>query len=276
MHNLIKAEFYKLAKSPAYKWLLVTCLIFVFIFNRKQISDGMIYTGSEWLCMMLTRPNYIIWFSVFAAFYVAGEFTNRTIISSLLCGFSRGKIFWAKSAAFFVGILLIMLTYALTGTAFWSAQYGFGVKFSSSILAIIGKVLIYCLHSLFVFGSSYLLCAVFTRNMVATIGFSLGITQILGIVGGNIEFMQNPVIRKILGFIYQGTVYWQMSWNNGANPIWQLAELTGENMVWQVGELSKSQPDIYIPIWLSVLTSLVVSAIMLAMAANVFKRQDLK
>ena len=125
-------EFYKLAKLPAHKWLLVTCLVFVFIFNRKEISDGMIYTGAEWLCMMLTRPNYIIWFSVFAAFYVTGEFTNRAITATILCGFSRGKIFFAKSIAFFAGILLIILIYVLTVTVFWPAQYEFGVKFSSS------------------------------------------------------------------------------------------------------------------------------------------------
>ncbi len=138
MRNLIKAEFYKLAKSPAYKWLLVTCLIFVFILIRKEICDGMIFTVAECLCKMLPRANYVIWFSVFAAFYVAGEFSNRTITSAIFCGFSRGKIFWAKSAAFFVGILLIMLTYALTGTALWYAQSGFRVKFSSSVLVFIG------------------------------------------------------------------------------------------------------------------------------------------
>lgn len=57
MLNLIKAEFFKLRKSFAYKFMLGAYLLFEVRYNMNEVFNGILYTGvshtgSEWFFQM--------------------------------------------------------------------------------------------------------------------------------------------------------------------------------------------------------------------------------
>ena len=256
MGHLIKAEFYKLRKSLSYKVLLAAFLVFEILFVRNEVTSGIrwtgiVYTGAEWLYRVPGQASYYVGFLyLFAADYVAGEFRNRTLVSGCLCGFLRRQVLYAKAAAYFAGILPFMLIHTVTGPVVWTMQFGFGMGFNVDTIMLVLSTLLYCTLGHLVFGGMGFLGALIARNRIGTVGLSLGVSQILGIVNANASLLENPVLTAILKL----TIFFQLS------------------------EFLGNRPLIYthVPLWVMVLTSVIAVAFILLLAKVHFEKHDLK
>lgn len=258
MHNLVRAEFFKLKKSFAYKLIICAYLFYEIWYNRNAVSNGILYTGIsytgiEWFYRMPAEASYIRFMWFFVAIVVAGDYVNRTYAESFLCGYPRKKVFGAKVIIFFIEMVPIMLIHIIVGTAIWTMHYGFGEEMNIETIMIIMKALLYCIFSLAVFGSTYILFAVFVKNAIGAIGLSFGITQMIGILLGNLSgIIENPVLRKPFEFMVRFSI------------------LT------QLGELKGGTKVIHVPFWQTVLSSVIVTLLMIFLAVHTFDRQDMK
>jgi len=233
-------------------------MIYEIWYNRNEVSNGVLYTGIfytgiEWFYRMPAETSYIRFMWFFVAIVVARDYGNRTYAESFLCGHSRKKVFGAKIIIFFIEMIPIMLIHIIAGTVIWTMQYGFGEEMNIDTIMIIMKSLLYCIFSLAVFGSTYILFAVLAKNTIGAIGMSFGITQVIGILLGNLSgIIENPVLRKPFEFMIRFSI------------------LT------QLGELKGGTKVIHVPFWQTVFSSIIVTLFMLFVAAHIFDRQDMK
>ncbi|MCM1045138.1 MAG: ABC transporter permease subunit [Candidatus Gastranaerophilales bacterium] len=258
MHNLLRAELFRVRKSFVYKLIVCAYLIYEICYNRNEVSNGILYTGIsytgiEWFSRMPAETSYIRFMWVFVAIVVAGDYGNRTYAASFLCGYPRKKVLAAKIVVFFMEMVPIMLIHIAAGTVIWTMRYGFGAEVSIDTAMTIVKSLLYCIFSLAVFGSTYIFLSVLAQNTIGAIGMSFGITQAIGILLGNLSGMiENPILRKPFEFVLRFSI------------------LT------QLGELKGGTKVIPVPFWQTAFSSVIVTFFMFSMAIYIFNRQDMR
>lgn len=252
MRNLLKAEFYKLQKAFVYRMVLLTYFLYMFNQTFKEAASGIEYTGAEWFSKMHMHVPYVHCFIILSAFIVAGEFTDRTFLSGFLCGFSRGKVFLAKTTIYFMAILPVMLIHILTGMMIRTFLFGFGMNLNIDTVSYIVKMTGYCIIGFTGFGGFTFLCAMLGRSRVAAIGLSYGALQAIGVFAGNLEYFKNETIKKPLQFIFSFTAFYQL------------------------GELNGGHSDFQIPFVLSIISSWVIFGCMIGISAYAFIKRDLK
>lgn len=78
----------------------------------------------------------------------------QTVLFSrdLWCGFSREKVFLAKTITYFVAILPVMLIHVLTGMVIRTIMFGFGMNLNTDTLSYIVKMSGYCIIGVTGFG----------------------------------------------------------------------------------------------------------------------------
>ena len=211
MKNLIKAEFFKLRKSTAYKALLMVYFIMEAVIQMNNVSNSVVYpkynpayTGVEFL-LLGEHQTVLLYFVVvflFTAFYVNGDFTAHTFYSSLLCGIPRKNAFWAKAISLFIGMVPLMLVYFLTGTVLWSIHSGFGMNFGTEAVFLIAKAFAIQIGMSIILASHAVLFAVIAKGKTSTFLLCFGTLYVAGVLRGNIEnIIPIPAISKILLFL---------------------------------------------------------------------------
>ena len=210
MKDLIKAEFFKLKKSTAYKALFITYLLIEVVLNNNYIGNSVAYpkynptyTGIDWLS---TQPRTMLFYMIavflFTDFHMNGDFTAHTFYSGLLCGLPRRKAFWAKIISLFAGVVPLMLVYALTGTALWSVHAGFGMDFGVQALFLITKAFGERIYFTLLFVSQTIFFTIAVRSRIGAILLGFLTLNGFGILRGNIEtIIKIPAFSKILLFI---------------------------------------------------------------------------
>lgn len=210
MKNLIKAEFFKLKKSTAYKTLLVTYLVIEVVVQINNISNSVsypeynpTYTGAEWLLdPHQTFLLYSVVIFLFTAFYVNGDFTAHTFYAALLCGLPRKNAFRAKIISLFAGTVPLMLVYSLVGTVLWSIHSGFGMDFGAEMVSLIAKAFAGQILASLMLTSHAVFFAVIARSKTGTFGLGSGTLYIFGVLRGNIwNIIQIPALSKIFMFL---------------------------------------------------------------------------
>jgi len=130
LRNLMKAELFKLKKSSGFKALCI-CNMASILSSVLLLIAGAEGTGYNALIVSLT---YILHHAVigylFAAVFLCGEFSNRTLGMSLLCGYSRRKVFLSKILVFLFGLLLLFLIYTGITSIVMSIGVGIGVTYA--------------------------------------------------------------------------------------------------------------------------------------------------
>lgn len=210
MGNLIKAEFFKLRKSAAYKALLVSYLLLEAAVQMNNISNSVAYpkynpayTGAQWLLNLhQTLLFYMVAIFLFVAFYVKGDFTARTFQSSLVCGVPRKGAFLAKIIPLFAGVVPLMLVPVLTGTVLWSIHSGFGMDFGAEAVVVFAKAIARQILVSLMLVSHAVFFAVITKGKIGTFAWSIGTLYVCGVLRGNIEnIIQILALSRILLFV---------------------------------------------------------------------------
>lgn len=203
MINLIKSELFKLSKSFGFKTL--------FLFNMTAILTAVLLlnagakgTGYKAIIVSL---SYILHHAVigylFVAIFFCGEFTNRTFGMSLLCGYSRRKVFLSKILVSLAGLLLLFLIYTAAYTIVMSLGNGFGN--GSNVLTlllcgILGNVAM---------GAVMILVSVIFEKAIATIGIGIGITYSLLWMSANTKDNMMPILKYTYSYQIQQLQFWE-------------------------------------------------------------------
>lgn len=228
MSNLVKAEFFKLRKSLAFKVLLAMYFVFEILYTINEIGNSVLYpaynptfTGAEWFCQVPGANGtgyFAIALFLFAAFYVAGEFHGRTLYRGLLCGLLRRDVFGAKVIVFTVGAVLLLLVHIVTGTTLWTIHSGFGMDSSDGVALFFTKAIASLLLQLLILVSHALLFAVMTKNKIGAFALGYGVLDVLGL-----PFWRTSVRSDLVVFTYID--YLQASWESS---MWALLVCAAE------------------------------------------------
>ncbi|MDE6608369.1 MAG: hypothetical protein K2K54_11545 [Lachnospiraceae bacterium] len=258
MHNLLKAEFFKLSKSFTYKLMIGMYLLFEIWDHMKAVTKdilytGVSYTGSERFFIMPAGTSYIEFMWIYAAVFVAGDFTNRNYAVSVVCGYPRRNIFGAKAVVYFVGMLPVMLIHAVVGPTVWSMYYGWGREWGSGTVLFMLKPLAYYLCSFAVFGSTYFFFAMLAKNRIGAVAMNLFLTQGIGSVIGNaLMLLEDSVIRRLFEFLIQFSI------------------------LQQVWDLRRGEHEMIYSFRLTFISSVAVTILMMLMATYIFCKHDMK
>ena len=174
MNKLVKAEFFKLFKSMAFRLLLFFSLSMGGLHGLMAVLRVDAIMGYEVLSMELAPDLiYAALICLFTNSYVCDEFSNRTFGMSLLCGFSRRNVFLAKTLVFFTGLLPLVILPVIVSTAITTLGNGFGVTWDDKIaFDVTSRVLCYIFCYLFL-GSLALLAASTIQDRIGSFGAAL-------------------------------------------------------------------------------------------------------
>lgn len=123
MKNLIKAEWLKLSKSSVFKVLLFINLTAAILYMCTFPRTG--YRGFRFgIAYCFYHTNIAL---IFTVAFLCEDFSNKSFGKSLLSGYSRKKIFWAKVIIFWLGMVLLLSSFTCSTTITSSLLNGFGM-----------------------------------------------------------------------------------------------------------------------------------------------------
>ncbi|MCM1045136.1 MAG: ABC transporter permease [Candidatus Gastranaerophilales bacterium] len=169
MIRLVKAEIFKLLKSPFF-WMLFLFALLMGILNGKPgspVTGYMVY-------QVMRMPNtlYAGWTGLFAAAFVCDEFSNRTFGMSLCCGATRCKVLLSKALIFIAGGFLLNFASFMVALAVADMGNGFGIEWNrTAVYEVIAGVVCFVLETILM-GAFALLTAVLTQDRIGT--FAVG------------------------------------------------------------------------------------------------------
>lgn len=176
MFNLLKIEFYKLRKSKLFYFFIFLSLLqafAIYFLSQKLKVEG----GKEALMYMLFMQSSLasnIIGGVFAADYIATEFTSGYIKNLISYGHKRSHIFLAKSIAYYVSILAFNFIPPLVVFFIATIKQGYGEVFTFGALLSLLGMLLFTAIAQGAIASTNVLIAFVTKNMNLTIGIVVG------------------------------------------------------------------------------------------------------
>src|SRR5690242_16663870 len=108
MHNLLKAEFYKLRNSKIFQFSLLVMVIQAvsihFLYNglREKSGKGIFlfaFSSQDFLLLIMTMGCFI--------YFIASEFSIGCIRNLIAYGHKRRNILISKSISYYVGVVII-------------------------------------------------------------------------------------------------------------------------------------------------------------------------
>ena len=186
MKNLVKAEFFKLLKSPGY-WIMMVLSVGVgLFFGFWWILHSVRASGYQMLSVMDSFVMFhTIFTSAFTAVFLCSEFSDRTIGMALLCGIQRRKVLLSKLVVYFTGLLCLLSAVVAVPVVMMSAMNGFGIEMTAEgCRDSLAQVVFFWLVSS-AMGGFFIFLALITKNTVATIGVGLGIAYLLLVMTSN-------------------------------------------------------------------------------------------
>lgn len=186
MKDLVKAEFFKLSKSPGY-WIMMILSVGVgLFFGFWWIIHSVRASGYQMLSIMDSFVMFhTIFTSTFTAVFLCGEFSDRTIGMALFCGLPRRSVFLSKLLVYFTGLLCLLSTVVVVPVVMMSIMNGFGIEMTiADCMEVLAQVVFFWLISS-AMGGFFIFLALATKNKIATIGVGLGIAYLLLVMTSN-------------------------------------------------------------------------------------------
>ena len=172
MRKLVRAETLKLRKSASY-WILLSAAAVIglflgcFFLTSDDLAGGL--DGFNQAMDAIQADTILM--SLFAAFFISSEFSNRTIGAGIVGGHSRSKILLSKISVFFLGALPILLAIPFFITAVLTIVNGFGVPITADVIAyLVRTVILYLLG-----GVAMAVCCALIAFIVRNVGGTIGV-----------------------------------------------------------------------------------------------------
>ncbi|MEG1312164.1 MAG: ABC transporter permease subunit [Romboutsia sp.] len=175
MHNLFKAEIYKLKYSKE----LIICIIGLFVLGAIGIYYGGGMTGKESLASQSREMFGLMACTLFAITYIGRDFSFKTINHTLTAGHKRSKVLLGKYASYTVACIIILLTNYLFMGGLYSIFYGWGQSFTGTELYF---VIVYIFMGIFfdlcIVSIPFFIC-VLIRNSSIAMALSAGVIGLI-------------------------------------------------------------------------------------------------
>lgn len=203
MVNLIKAEWFKLIKPAGFKVLMLCSVVIGNLCLLVSYLEGKVTTlGYDELVMSLKMILYSSLLGyMLAAVFICNEFTKNGFGNALLCGFTRKKVFFAKLVVFLIGFFLICLAFMAIPLIIALANE-FGAELAEESFPDILLHLFYFVLDFIVQGTVIVFVALLIKRAFITVSASMVISYIFFIVRANLPFMEKPVIKPFMEYIY--------------------------------------------------------------------------
>lgn len=253
MHNLLKAEWFKLRKNRAFWTLLVLLSVLsliyplLYYFDRQTNGEPQ-FTGAEFLLSFIGSNSYLIKLgtALLAGFFIAQEYATgvmKTIVSS---GIRRERLYLAKTAIFAFGAGMLSIAFPVVSTLTATLLSGFG-EWPAEAGALYGvRVLLLTMLYTAAYAAIAALVATLFTDSGKTIAFSLvffiGIEFVLSSLGSKVAMVQS---------FYE----------------WSVFKFVGE-----IGQVAIASED-WLAIWLVPSVSAVLSVVL---GMIVFRKKDIK
>lgn len=171
MHNLFKAEIYKLKYSKE----LLICIIGLLVLGAITIYYGGGTTGKESLASQSREMFGLMACTLFAITYIGRDFSFKTINHTLTAGHKRSKVLLGKYASYTVACIIILLTNYLFMGGLYSIFYGWGQSFTvTELYFVIVYIFMGIFFDLCIVSISFFIC-VLIRNSSIAMALSAGV-----------------------------------------------------------------------------------------------------
>ena len=163
MHNIIKADFYKLIKSKAFWINTILCIVFAVLMvtalnagisraknfpdrvmddaeMRQMAAMGENISGVAALTQFLPMGFNMIFVGVFVAIFISSEFSNGTMKNTLSRGAERVKVFFSKFIVCSTAAIVMLLAFIATMLAAGSIAWGFDKAGTATFANMLGMI----------------------------------------------------------------------------------------------------------------------------------------
>lgn len=221
MFNIIRADLFKMLHSSIVKILLAitTLAATLMVVLVYLLTEGKLDASYSGIAFLFSDINVIsILGAVLAGVFICGDFDNKTIHDAIASGSSRASIVVSKAVVFILGMLVLLLPYAImtgialgTGARFEAGSIGVGflnVLMKTSGTAFSGKevlkIIVVILTLLLVYIAQMSICvpiALACKKPVIVIAINYAIS----ILNGQLMALEGK--SKIFDNIYECTPY---------------------------------------------------------------------
>lgn len=169
MKNLLKMEIYEARHD--FICLLMIGIAFIYgaysgygdlEMNYYNLTQG----GYEVLIAMLDdAPGTCLLISAFPALLIGKSFSNRTLISKIVSGNSRGKVFFSKAISILIITTTAMIIYSFSGALAVTIKYGWNAPIGVNIITLIKIIICTALLYVAIFSVIILFGVIFRDNL---------------------------------------------------------------------------------------------------------------
>lgn len=206
MLNLLKVELYKLKTSKIF-WFAVLAGIVQAIAGPLLSNILSTKTGENMLSFSFQLQQFLFWIPIIGIFgYFAGsEFYTGSIKNLIANGHRRRDIVFAKSIAFYTGVVIISAIFPILLTLINTVINGYGRAFDLQALLIVLRVVLLMALVYAGMSSVVILLAYVSRNAVVTSAIFIALDTV-------IRVCQAMSLRsKTVEAVYGKTVFYQVN-----------------------------------------------------------------
>lgn len=175
MENLLRFETRKLFRQKKlYVCCLVICLfVFLSAAMMNLLLDDLLYdlyggiSGIDGLVTTINDGSFILISGIFAVLVITEDYGSQTIKNIYARGFSRVKVFSAKTIGIITGVTVMYVTSMLFSFCINTAYFGAGEVDLPKLMALLGTQYVVCLANAML---SVLIGILFRKNGLAITG----------------------------------------------------------------------------------------------------------
>lgn len=205
MHNLLKAEFYKLRNSKLLQlsilMMVIQAVSIPFLYNGLKEKSGkgiflFAFSSQDFLLLIMTIGCFI--------YFIAGEFSIGCIRNLVAYGHKRRNILISKSISYYVGVVIISCIFPIVITIINTVMNGYGESFTVYSLMFLLRVALLKILVYVAMASIGVMVAFISRNA--------SIAIVLTILLDPINRMGREIAVNKSGFvttIYEKTIFGQ-------------------------------------------------------------------
>lgn len=191
MIKLLRYEFYKLIKQKSLYicgGIMLALLIaniglskLLSVANLEEFGFSFDFSGADMMLQAVTNSSFTLVWSIFAALFACGDFTNQTVKSVYSRGFSRPCVYFAKYIVLCVATVAVYALTIIFGLAFGSAFFNAKAAAGNYAGLLAGQLLACIAYTTAIFSLCYIIRKTGPSVALAIVG-SKAITIILALL----------------------------------------------------------------------------------------------
>ncbi|NMF06366.1 ABC transporter permease [Clostridium beijerinckii] len=169
MKKLLKMEIYEATHNNIYLLMIGIAIVYGVYSGYGDLEENfynLSLGGYEVLLAMLhDAPGTCMLISAFPALLIGKSFSNRTLITKVASGNSRGIVFFTKAVSILIITTVSMLIYSFSGAFAVTIKYGFNAPSGVNVITLMKILICTILLYLAIFSVIILFGVIFRDNL---------------------------------------------------------------------------------------------------------------